>query len=152
MNNDLVIRQATLDDIDDLAAMFNEYRQFYRQPDNLEQSKTFLQQRLEAEESIAFIASHQQQPSGFVHLYPTYSSVHLKKIWILNDLYVRSTARRKGVGFGLLDAAKTMAKETGALCLKASSAQNNFTSQQVYEAKGYQRDRQFFHYVLPLMH
>lgn len=151
MSNELNIQQATFDDLDELAAMFNEYRQFYRQASDVERCKLFLQQRLERQESIAFIAWLQDKAAGFIHLYPGYSSVHLKPIWTMNDLYVRSFARRKGVGFALLDKAKEMAIDSGAIVIKLSTEQRNLAAQQVYQAKGYRRDQTFYHYTLPLV-
>jgi len=150
MNQALSIRQATLDDLDILAAMFNEYRQFYKQPDDQEKGRAFLQERFEKEESVAFIALIDKEPAGFIHLYPGYSSVFLQRIWTMNDLYVRSFARRQGVGFALLDAAKQLAEETHARFVKLSTEQRNIAAQQVYEAKGYRRDRTFYHYSLPI--
>ena len=147
----LTIAQATLSELDDLSSMFDEYRRFYRQSSDLEATKNFLAERIKSNESIAFIAYLNNQPVGFIHLYPTYSSVHLKRIWVLNDLYVNTSSRRKGVGFELIDAAIELAKKTDALCIKVSTAQSNFTAQQVYAAKGFRRDYQFFHYILPLM-
>jgi GNAT superfamily N-acetyltransferase len=151
MSNELTIHQALLEDLDELAAMFNEYRQFYRQADNLEACKSFLRERLEKQQSVAFIARLNGQPAGFIHLYPGFSSVHLKPLWTMNDLYVRSFARRKGVGFALLDKAKDMAIESGAIVIKLSTEQRNLAAQQVYQAKGYRRDQTFYHYTLPLM-
>ncbi len=150
MSNQLKIYKATLDDIDVLADMFNEYRQFYKQPADVSACQTFLRQRFERDQSLAFIATLDAQPVGFIHLYPGFSSVYMKPIWTMNDLYVRSIARRKGVGFALLDAAKAMALESGAILVKLSTEQRNIAAQKVYEAKGYRRDTTFYHYILPL--
>ncbi|WP_144391979.1 GNAT family N-acetyltransferase [Pleionea sediminis] len=150
MNEQLNIYQASKADITALAELFNEYRQFYKQADNQEACFEFLSQRFENKESIAFIAELEGAPAGFIHLYPGFSSVYLKQIWTMNDLYVRSNARRMGVGFALLDAAKQMAIESGAILVKLSTEQRNLAAQKVYEAKGYRRDTTFYHYLLPL--
>ena len=46
---------------------------------------------------------------GFTQLYPSFSSLSLKSVWILNDLYVYEEYRKQGVGKMLLDAAKEFA-------------------------------------------
>ncbi|NVJ59589.1 MAG: GNAT family N-acetyltransferase [Gammaproteobacteria bacterium] len=150
MTNTVEVIQATLDHIEQLAPMFNEYRQFYKQPDNLNGCKEFLTARIERQESVAFIAFVDGAPSGFIHLYPGFSSVYMKPLWTMNDLYVRSSARRQGVGFALLDQAKAMALETGAILVKLSTEQRNIAAQKVYESKGYKKDTTFLHYILPL--
>ena len=150
MSDQLTIKPVTANELDKLADMFNEYRQFYKQPSDVSAGREFLKQRLEQNQSKAFIAELGDQPVGFIHLYPGFSSVHLKPIWTMNDLYVRSIARRKGVGFALLDAAKQMALDTGAIVIQLSTLQRNIAAQQVYESKGYRRDKTFYHYNLPL--
>ena len=150
MDNQAKVTRVTLDDIDVFSAMFNEYRQFYQQKSDFQSGKNFIKERLTNDESVAFIAWINNQAAGFVQLYPSYSSVYLKKVWILNDLYVRSFARRQGVGFALLDAGKELAKNSNSLFIKVATGQSNFTAQQVYESKGYVRDKSFYHYRLHL--
>ncbi|WMS89191.1 GNAT family N-acetyltransferase [Pleionea litopenaei] len=150
MNDAVEVHRATLNDIEILAPMFSEYRQFYRQPADIDACAQFLSERFKHEESLAFIATINHQAVGFIHLYPGFSSVYLKPIWTMNDLFVRSIARRKGVGFALLDAAKKMALDSGAILLKLSTEQRNMAAQKVYESKGYRRDNTFHHYILPL--
>ena len=151
MSMTVTITRTKPEDIDVLSTMFDEYRRFYKQPSDIEACREFLSERIKTNQSVAYIAYLEERPAGFVHLYPTFSSIYLKRIWILNDLFVHSTARRQGVGFGLIDAAKKLALETNALCIKASTGQSNFAAQQVYESKDFRRDYQFFHYVMPFI-
>lgn len=46
-----------------------------------------------------------------MQLYPSFSSVGAKKIYILNDLYVGQEYRNKGVGRLLINAAKSYAQD-----------------------------------------
>lgn len=41
------------------------------------------------EESIVFMAFDDNEAIGFVHLYPSFSSVSMKQTWVLNDFYVK---------------------------------------------------------------
>jgi ribosomal protein S18 acetylase RimI-like enzyme len=90
----------------------------------------------------------QREAAGFTQLYPSFSSVSLKPLWILNDLFVRSDIRRGGVGRALLDRARQDAVESGAKGLILSTAVTNKPAQTLYESCGWQRDDEFTHYYL----
>ena len=62
------------------------------------------------------------QALGFMQLYPSFSSVSLKRLWVLNDLFVRPSVRRGGVARRLLERARAWAVETGAKGLRTSSS------------------------------
>lgn len=70
----------------------------------------------------------------------------MKRIWILNDLYVEESARKKGIGKSLMNKAKEFAFETGAKGLTLSTAIDNTTAQKLYEQSGYKRNEMFYHY------
>jgi ribosomal protein S18 acetylase RimI-like enzyme len=84
------IRQATLEDLDAVAPLFDAYRQFYQQPHDLPLARAFLQARLSAGDSIVYLAEDEGAAVGFVLLYPLFSSTAPRpgRIWLLNDLYV----------------------------------------------------------------
>lgn len=56
------------------------------------------------EESVIFIAVEPETDSimGFVNLYPSYSTLALQRLWILNDLGVSGDFRGKGVSKALI--------------------------------------------------
>jgi GNAT superfamily N-acetyltransferase len=108
------IRQAGVEEVALAAPLFDAYRQFYGQRRDLSGAATFLTERLSRGESVLFLALDGEVPTGFVHLYPSFSSVRMRPIWILNDLFVAETARRRGVARQLMDAARKVALSTGA--------------------------------------
>ena len=58
----------------------------------------FLRERMEWEESVVLVAEHAGDGAvGFVQLYPGFDSLSLAVSWLLNDLYVLSSARGQGV-------------------------------------------------------
>ena len=61
-------------------------------------TREFLKDRLINKESVVFIAFEKNNPIGFVQLYPSFSSVSMERLWVLNDLYVKEIARKKGFG------------------------------------------------------
>lgn len=143
------IRQAVLADLDALSVLFDGYRQFYQRDSDVAAARQFLTDRFNHGESVMFIAHDGSEPVGFAQLYPSFSSVSLGRIFILNDLFVNALGRRKGVGSALLCASIDFAKTVGAIRLALSTALSNANAQALYEAQGWTRDDDFF-YVYPL--
>ena len=85
---------------------------------------------------------------GFMQLYPSFSSVSLGRLWILNDLFVDPAVRRGGVGRRLLERARAWAVETRARGLVLSTGVTNKTAQALYESCGWSRDDEFQRYRL----
>jgi len=143
------IRQAALADVDAISVLFDGYREFYGRDSDVSAAKAFLTERFDHGESILFIAHEGSEAVGFAQLYPSFSSVSLGRILILNDLFVSDSARRKGVGARLLAASIDFATAVGAIRLALSTALNNTGAQALYEAQGWVRDDDFF-YVYPV--
>ena len=142
------IIRATTEHIDLIAPLFDLYRQFYKADSNLEASRQFIFDRLTKNESVIFLALDNDNPIGFVQLYPLFASVALKSLWLLNDLYVDSSARKLGVGETLMHKAEDFAKETNARGLFLRTATDNIPAQKLYEKCGWVRDEQFYRYDL----
>ena len=144
------IYQATTKDLVGVSNLFNLYRVFYKQTSCLDSARNYIEKRLESKDSVIFVVKDEDQYVGFTQLYPTYSSISMKKAWILNDLYVDAEARKKGIGEILLQKVKDYAVETEANSVSLSTAIDNFSAQRLYEKNGYNRDMQFYHYELDL--
>lgn len=142
--------QATMEDLDGVSNLFNLYRVFYERTSDIEGAKAYIKQRLEHKDSVIFVVKNHQRYVGFTQLYPTFSSISMKKAWILNDLYVDAKARKQGIGEKLLHKAKDLAMETGAKSIVLETAPDNTVFQRLYEKNGYIRDSQFYHYELNL--
>ena len=136
----LAIRQASLDDLDSLAPLFDAYRRFYEQPGDVALASAYLHERLERGESTIFVAEADGQLLGFCQLYPTWCSVAAARIFVLYDLFVDDDARRGGVGRALMLAAQTFGRATGAVRIDLSTARTNARAQALYESLGWQRD------------
>ena len=148
----LQIRRAGEADLATVAPLFDAYRQFYGQAADGLRAEAFLRDRLANQDSVVLLATdaHSGAGLGFVQLYPSFSSVAVQRIWILNDLFVTPTARQQGVGRALLDAARDHAVATGAKRLVLSTAANNREARALYESYGYLRDDAFVVYKLEL--
>lgn len=144
---------ATLADLDLLTPLFVTYREFYGEPALEASSRAFLEKRLRREESVIYLAlpaDDDRKLLGFCQLYPSFSSLSLQRVWILNDIYVAEHARRQLVADHLIRAAKKMARQTQAVRMRASTSSNNKVAQKVYESIGFREDTQFKNYVLPV--
>ncbi len=148
--NTLTVRQAVLADLDALVPLFDGYRQFYGQTSDEAAARAFLRARFEHGESFVFIAFDGDTLVGFTQLYPSFSSVSLARVFVLNDLFVQAHARRKGIASTLLSAATEFAKSLGAVRVSLSTAISNESAQAVYQAAGWKRDEQFLVYHFPL--
>ena len=96
-------------------------------------------------ESVIFVAEERKELVGFTQLFPIFSSVSMKRAWLLNDLYVNEKARGMGTASKLLDAAKDFGAETDSKWLILQTAADNFTAQKVYEKNGWERETDLFY-------
>ena len=144
------LRLARPEDLPLLVPLFDAYRQFYRQPSDPGRAERFLRDRLQGGESVIFLADEDGAGAGFVQLYPSFWSVAACRSWILNDLYVAPGFRGSGVGRALLERARSHAEATGAGGMSLATQRDNHTAQRLYEALGWVRDEEFFHYELEL--
>jgi len=142
------VAQATPSDVGAVARLFDAYRQFYKKPSNEEAARRFLFARLSKSESVLFLALHNHDAVGFVHLYPVFSSTNLTRQWILNDLYVAPEARKHGVAHALMNRARQFAEATQADGLMLETATDNHAAQRLYERLGWKRDEEFYRYFL----
>lgn len=72
----------------------------------------------------------------------------MQRAWLLNDLFVAPAARRAGVGRALLERAHTFARETNSKEMMLQTALDNVPAQRLYESLGWQRDNDFYVYML----
>ncbi|MNJ29254.1 Acetyltransferase (GNAT) family protein [compost metagenome] len=142
------IHQATSVDIDDLTLLFDAYRQFYGQAPAPMAAAAFIAERLAKSESVIFLARGETgEAIGFAQLYPAFSSVAMKRMRYLNDLFVAASARQQGVARALLKQVATFARETDALTVKLATAVSNLPAKALYESEGYQKVVAFDHYT-----
>ena len=133
-----------------LANLFNQYRIFYGEKTDLKAATDFLKSRFKNKDSVILVAHENSKMGGFIQLYPSFSSVGMQKIWILNDLFVDADFRRQNIARNLMEAARKYAKETGVLRIDLATQISNIFAQNLYESMGYTKNESFFHYSLPI--
>jgi len=133
------IVKANLENLSDVARLFDLYRQFYDCQADYSLATRFIKERMENSESDIFIASDGDSARGFVQLYPSFCSVQAVKIYILYDLYVEKDYRNSGLGKTLMNRATQWAQEKNAARLDLLTANTNKIGQHLYEKLGYKR-------------
>ncbi len=137
------IKQARVDDVPRIAPLFDQYRQFYGKAPELNKATAFLVERLQADETVLYFAladrDGESAPAGFIHLFPSFSSISMCRAWILNDLFVHPDFRARGAGRALMDRAKQHCLDTGAKQLWLQTDLTNATAQRLYEGVGMTR-------------
>jgi len=144
------IRRATPSEVEAIAPLFDAYRQFYGRAPDVPLAHRFLTDRLTNGESVVLVARDGVTPCGFTQLYPLFSSLRCRPVWILSDLFVAPAQRRGGIGRRLMQAAHAFARERGAAAIELDTAHMNTAAQALYESLGYQHDLEFRHYALTL--
>jgi ribosomal protein S18 acetylase RimI-like enzyme len=91
-------------------------------------------------------SSPQDALAGFVQLYPLFSSTRLKKLWLLNDLYVDEMFRGQRISIMLIDEAKRLAMETNSAGLILETAKSNVIGNQLYIRTGFELDKDHHYY------
>lgn len=142
-----LIRRATIDDLERLLPLVGAYREFYEQPRDAVAEQTFIYDHLSDGTSVIFLALDDDGAAvGFAQLFETYSTVHLSKTIVFEDLYVVERARRNGTATALLEAANEYARECGATQMFLETAMDNTAAQRVYERNGWTREARFYKY------
>ncbi|HFK5510189.1 N-acetyltransferase [Elizabethkingia anophelis] len=146
----MMIRLATLQDLESLTLIFEKYRDFYKKQGDYEGAKSFLKERISNNESVIYIAEADGKTIGFTQLYPLFSSTRMKKLWLLNDLYVEEEYRQKGISIALIDKAKELCRETGACQLSLETSKTNMVGNNLYPKTDFQLDTEAnFYYWVP---
>ncbi|MEN7536385.1 GNAT family N-acetyltransferase [Aurantiacibacter flavus] len=137
------IAQAGIDDLDLLVPLFESYRAFYGGQPQPEKARNFLRERMERSQSVVLLAREGEEAGGFVQLYPLFSSAAMADVLVLNDLFVAPKHRRKGLAARLVKAAEEYAVGQGVSRLRLSTQHSNTCAQALYEAAGWELDREF---------
>ncbi len=141
---------ASLEHLDHLLPMFIRYRELYGAMPQAEASKDFLLERLNNAEAIILMAYENDTALGFCLIYPSFSSVSLRPIWIINDMYVAQEARRKHIANQLLQAIAERARANNVVRLRVSIHASNDIAQRLYESADFLEDQHFRNYILPI--
>lgn len=141
------VRRADVRDLDGLLPLVAAYRRFYGRPPDATAERAFVRGHLEHGTSVVLVAVVPGgEIAGFAQIFPASSTVYLAPALILEDLFVRADARRRGYARALLAAACEHARCVGAAGMFLETAMDNTAAQHVYEDAGWTREGRFVKY------
>ena len=146
----ITIHRATISDIDQVAKLFDAYREFYGKSRDISLSKDFLRDRINSEESTILFARIKDECVGFVQLYPLFSSVRTTRLLVLNDLFVDPLHRQKGVAKQLVESTVVEARASNCGGMILETTEDNVRAQSLYKTLGWVEESGVKHYSLDL--
>lgn len=133
--------------LEELALLFDAYRVFYEKETDVMGVAAFLKERMANHDSEIFMLMNEQEVmAGFVQLYPLFSSVRMKRWWLLNDLFVKPEFRGRGYSKLLIERCKKLAMDTQAAGLSLETAISNQIGNRLYPEAGFELDTQHNYY------
>lgn len=146
-NQEIMIKRAGIEDLDDILNLLTAYRKFYRiSGENYKKLMAFISQRLEKGESVIFLAYDKNIAVGIAQLYANFTTLGLGKIWSLNDLFVAENVRSQGIGRLLIDSVMAFSKKDGAVRVDIKTEKTNIPAKALYEKYGFKKDEVFDQY------
>lgn len=139
----ITIRTATAADAEHIAPLFDAYRSFFAAHSDPALSLRFLRERLERGESVVLVALDDTTVTGFLQLYPLFSSWYCRRQWFLSDLFVTPEYRGRGIGALLVRACIAVAEQTQAraVLVELPHSEPHLTS--FYGKLGFSKDALF---------
>lgn len=142
------ILTATLEHLEPLTHLFDAYRVFYRKDSDVEGARSFLRERIQNGDSEIYLTQDSTTSiyTGFVQLYPLYSSTRMCRLWLLNDLYIKPEFRGRGISKLLIAQSKKLAQKTNAAGIMLETEKSNQIGNQLYPATDFEIDEDHNYY------
>ena len=141
------IIQAKITHLDEVVDLFDAYRVWYRKDSNKAAAKEFLSERIQQKESIIYACENEAgKLIGFTQLYPIFSSTRMKRMWLLNDLFVDPNYRGKGISKLLINQAKDLCQKTNACGVLLETETTNDIGNNLYPATGFELEENNFYF------
>ncbi|KJY38498.1 MULTISPECIES: GNAT family N-acetyltransferase [Streptomyces] len=142
------VRVAGEADLDVAAELFRGYLEFYEvRVEDPARPREFLAERIAKDESLVLLGEVAGLGTvGFAQVYRTFSSLSLRPIWVLGDLYVAPSGRRTGAGRTLLREVLERAREAGVAGVQLETGFANEVAQGLYESEGFVREGYYIYF------
>ena len=142
---------ATPAGVDAVLPLFCAYLEFYGVRREAGDAGAFLRARIDAGESLLLLGrAAGGRPAAFAQVYFGFSSLSLRRVWTLNDLFVAQDARGSGLGRLLVREVCRRAAAAGALRVQLETAHDNDAAHALYAAEGFEIETGFDHLSRPL--
>lgn len=139
---EIIYRNVEERDIPELFDLMTQYIvDFYKKPAPDEKElKNLIQHLLEHPDAgLQFVAEKEGQLLGFATLYFTFSTLQVKRAAILNDLFIKGSARGEKVGEQLFKKCLSFIRENDFAYMTWETAKDNFAAQGLYNKMGGQQ-------------
>jgi len=141
------IIQVQEDQLDQVVELFDAYRVWYGKPSDKATAKNFLGDRIRTQESVVYACENEAgKMVGFTQLYPLFSSTRMRRMWLLNDLFVAKEFRGQGISKLLIDKAKDLARSTHACGLLLETETTNDIGNRLYPSVGFELEKNNFYF------
>ena len=125
------------EEFETLLPLIAAYQRFYEVDDIDSDRNRFFFRRFIAPSDIGRLLAARDEGGvilGYACLYWHFSSLAATETVLMNDLFVASEARGRGVGRALIEASAAAARERGAAWLEWATAPDNHTAQRLYDS------------------
>lgn len=146
-----MLAEAAVEQLADVAAVFDQYRRHYGQPAVPGKTLAWLTGYWPQRMAI-FTAHTGQDLVGLATTVTLPASLRLGCSWQLRDLYVMPAARRCGAGRALLTAVRQAAAAAGALRISVQAEPGNTAALQLYRTSGFIPVQDLQVLMLPIQH
>jgi GNAT superfamily N-acetyltransferase len=133
------------EEFEELLPLIAAYQRFYEVEgvDDARNRAFFRRFLAPSEDGLLLGARSGKRLVGYACLYWHFSSLEACESVLMNDLFVAESARGKGVGRALIEAAAAVAREREVPFVEWSTAPDNATAQRLYDSTGAQRTEWF---------
>jgi GNAT superfamily N-acetyltransferase len=146
--SDVTISRVGATTFESILPLIAEYQRWYGATPNTERNRQHFGQFVRDQtRGLQLVARLGGESAGFATLYFTFSSLRASGACVLNDLYVASPHRRKGIARALVLAAARVARERGHQSLEWMTQVSNRSAQRLYDELGAERS-DWFEYAL----
>jgi GNAT superfamily N-acetyltransferase len=129
--------EPTAAELEEVAEVFDQYRQHYGQPVVPGQAQAWLARYTRSRVLTIFAARVGEDLVGIATTLAVPASLRLRCFWQLRDLYVVPQARRHGAGRALLNAVREAASAAGAIRVSIQTEPGNAAALNLYHTSGF---------------
>ena len=150
MVGQLLVREATSDDVPAIALLIREFAEFEKLSQWCEVTETDLREAIFGEQSFvrALVAMDGNRYVGYALFFPVFKSFRGERSIFLEDLYVTPDLRGQGLGFVMLRRVARYAKENGFERLDWQALKWNEAAINFYKNLGAETDDENFDFRL----
>jgi GNAT superfamily N-acetyltransferase len=145
MPPELEVAPVALEEFEQLLPLIAAYQRFYEVAEiDEERNRAFFRRFLApSEDGLLLRGRREGRFVGYACLYWHFSSLEAVESVLMNDLFVLSEERGRGVGRALIEASAEVARERGVPFVEWSTAPDNETAQRLYDSVGAERSEWF---------